>query len=154
MTQTLYFKGKAMWSKLFKPDEKYNKYSIDLGMEADEAKRFRKIGLKNAIKERDGLYWVSIRRDPDKLAWINGEQKPAGKPTVFDVDGHPSTDLIGNGSDVTVTMVTYEYDNKFGKGVGSRLESVRVDKLVEYKKPGLEGDTSAASEGFDLGFNF
>ena len=149
-TQTHYLKGKAQWAKLFKPDEKYNKYSIDLGMDQEEAEKFKKIGLKNTLKERDGLYWVSIRRDPDKLAWINGTQQPAGKPSVLDSDGHPLDKLVGNGSDVIVKLTTYDYDNKNGKGVGSRLESVRVDKLVEYRK---DGETKS-EEGFDLGFNF
>ena len=149
-TQVHYFKGKAMWSKLFKPDEKYKKYSIDLGMTAEEAEKFKKIGLKNGVKERDGLYWVSLRRDPDKLVWSGGTQQPAGKPSVLDSDGHPLDKLVGNGSDVVVKVTTYDYDNKNGKGVGSRLESVRVDKLVEYKK---DGETKSEG-GFDLGFNF
>lgn len=151
-TKVHYFSGKAMWCKLFKPDEKYGHYSLELGMTAEEADKFKKIGLKNGVKERDGLFYVSLRRDPSKLAWINGKQEPAGKPSVVDSDGHPLDKLVGNGSDVTVKLVTYQYDNKFGKGVGSRLESVRVDNLVEYKKPGVEGDQ--AKEGFDLGFNF
>jgi hypothetical protein len=44
------------------------------------------------------------------------------------------TEIIGNGSEVTIVVSTYDYDNKFGKGKGSRLEKVRVDKLVKYEK--------------------
>lgn len=148
-TQTHYFKGKAQWAKVYKPDEKYGKFSIDLGMSQEDAAKFREIGLKNTFKERDNLYWITLRRDPEKMVWKNQEQVKAGPPEIKDADGHPFSELIGNGSEVTVKFVTYDYNNSNGKGKGSRLESVRVDKLVEYKKDG-----EATKEGFDLGFNF
>jgi hypothetical protein len=133
-TTTHYLSGPCKWAKVYKPDEKYNKHSIDIGFTKDGLANYTKLGLKNKPKEADGLYWVTFRRDPEGKVWINGKQEPAGKPGVFNPDGSPCTEIIGNGSEVTIVVSTYDYDNKFGKGKGSRLEKVRVDKLVKYEK--------------------
>ena len=133
-TTTHYLSGPCKWAKVHKPDEKYKKFSIDIGFTKDGLANYTKLGLKNKPKEADGLYWVTFRRDPESKVWINGEQTAAGKPGVFNSDGSPCTDMIGNGSEVTIVVSVYGYDNEFGKGKGSRLEKVRVDKMVKYEK--------------------
>ena len=133
-TNTHYITAPCKWAKVYKPDEKYNKFSIDLGLTKEQYEDFKKIGLKNKPKEDGGLNWITLRRDPEAKAWVDGKQQAAGKPVVLDQDGKPTTQIIGNGSEVTVVYSVYDYDNKFGKGKGSRLEKVRIDKLVEYVK--------------------
>jgi hypothetical protein len=51
-----------------------------------------------------------------------------GPPTVIDKDKNPVTALVGNGSKVTAKVAVY--DTRMGKG--HRLETVRVDELVEF----------------------
>ncbi len=139
MATTSYkFSGECKWAKVYKPDPKYMKYSIDLKLEGKDIDVFKAIGLKNTLKE-DG--WVTFRRDPSKEVWKDGKKVPGGPPSVVDASGNVSTELIGNGSMVTVQVSVYDYDNNFGKGKGSRLEVVRIDKLVEFK--GKEDDPPA-----------
>jgi len=52
--------------------------------------------------------------------------------------------IIGNGSVGNVKVRTFDYDFNGRQGVGVRLESVQITKLVEYKAAG-----SAILEGFD-----
>jgi len=134
-TNTHYITGVCKWAKVHKPDEKFNKFSIDIGFTKDDlATNYAKMGLKNKPKEADGLYWVTFRRDPEGKVWVNGKQEAAGAPGVFNADGSPCKEMIGNGSEVTIVVSTYDYDNKFGKGKGSRLEKIRVDKMVKYER--------------------
>ena len=120
-TSTHYFSGKCRWAKLFKPDDKYAKYNIDVQLDEAQQKLYKTFKLKGPIKE-DGF--VTFRRkDTD------------GKPDVVGPEGQPITDLVGNDSEVTCKVSIYDYDNKFGKGQGARLEAVMVDKLVKYEKP-------------------
>lgn len=125
--------GEVKWAKVHKPDSKYNKHTIDIKLDAKGKATFEKMGLKNQAKEdEDGNLWVTFRRDPDGMVWNDGAKGTAGAPKVLDAEGHPTTDFIGNGSVATITVSVYDYDNKFGKGKGSRLEKVHVHNLVEY----------------------
>jgi len=137
-TSTHYLKGIAKWAKVHRPDEKYGKHSIDLGMTKEQLSAYEKIGLKNKPKEADGLHWVTFRRDPTGMVWVNRVQTIAGKPSVVDSNNNTTDVTIGNGSEVTIELQVYDYDNKFGKGKGSRLEKVKIDKLVEFKPEAKE----------------
>ena len=133
-TKTYTLTGEAKWAKVWKPDEKYGKHSIDISLDSKAMKTFMDMGIANKPKEdEDGKLWVSLRRDPLAKVFVRGSEDKvdAGNPAVSGVDNGTE---IGNGSTVTVTVSVYDYDNKFGKGKGSRLESVHVDKLVEYKR--------------------
>ena len=138
-TSTHYFSGKAQWAKVYRPDDKYNKFSIDVALNPTAFKEYEKLGLhkpKNGFKQdEEGNTWVTFRRNPEDTTYRDGNKVPCGAPTVVDGNGNPMDATIGNGSDVTVKVMVYAYNNKFGKGNGSRLESVRVDNLVEYQKP-------------------
>ncbi len=134
-------KGKCKWAKVFKPDQKYQKYSIDLCPDVDSRKVIDGLGLKSGFKaDASGDEYITFRRDPDQTIFVGKDTRgPAGGPKVLGVD--PNTD-IGNGSDVTLRVAVYSYDNKFGKGVGSRLEVVNVTNLVPYNQ---NGETSLDS---------
>lgn len=126
---THYLSGKCKWARLLKPDEKYNKYTIDVQLDEEQQKLYRSFKLKGPIKE--GGYVTLPRKAAD------------GRPEVVTPEGAPVTDLIGNDSEVTCKIEVYNYDNKFGKGSGARLMAVMVDKLVKYEKP-AEGATPTA----------
>ncbi len=137
-TKTYTLTGECKWAKVWKPDEKYGKHSIDIKLDAKAMKTFMDMGIANKPKEdEDGNLWVSLRRDPLSKIFVRGsdDKQEAGRPAVMGVDGGTE---MGNGSTVTVSVSVYDYNNSFGKGKGSRLDSVTVDKLVEFKRTKTE----------------
>lgn len=129
-TKYIDIKGRCKWAKVWKPDQKYKKYSIDLCPDAESKELLKTLGLQNKYKMVEGEEYITFRRDPNQSVFKGDDRVPAGAPQVLGVD--PNVD-IGNGSDVTVRIAVYSYDNSYGKGTGSRLEKVMVNNLVEYK---------------------
>ena len=132
-TRYVDLKGKAKWAKVWKPDTKYDKYSIDLCPDEERRKIIDELGLKSSFKTDSvsGEEYMSFRRDPNHTIFTGKDTRgPAGAPTVMGVDKDTP---IGNGSDVTIRLAVYSYDNKFGKGTGSRLEKILVNTLVPFE---------------------
>lgn len=119
-TKQHYFTGKAKWAKVYKPDEKYNNYAINLEMDAPSKKEFDATGIRVQPKkdESDGKTYYRFRRSEED-----------GAPLVVDNQGEPFSKLIGNGSDVTVRVESYD-SKKYGKG--HRLMAVRINDWVEF----------------------
>lgn len=132
-TNTYTFSGEARWAKVHKPDQKYNKYSIEVKLDEPSVALYKQAGCMGRAS-KDGAGYYTFRRDPNGKVWKDDKQVPAGPPLVIDPTGKVVTDLIGNGSKVTIKVVVYDYDNSFGKGKGTRLEAVCVDELIEYSK--------------------
>lgn len=134
--KTWYFSGEARWAKLREPDDKYNKYSIDLIMEPDVLAKFKTSGAQLKIREKDGTEFVTFNRPATSV--IKGDIVNHGPPEILDKDGEPLADniLVGNGSKVTLKVEVYDTV----KGKGSRLAAVRVDDLVKYEKPEVDED--------------
>ena len=130
----VYLTGKAMWAKLDKPDELYNKYCIDLYLDKGSMKKFKDSGIQVEIKEKDGEEYVRLRRDPDKLfeGMPEKPKKLIWNAETEEYDLFPG--LIGNGSIVNCKVSVYDTT----KGKGHRLEAVAVEDLVEYNEGGSE----------------
>jgi len=138
-TQYFYLSGKAKWAKLFKPDEKYGNFQINVYLDEPSLSLFDKLGLQlQKRKDEEGTY-VTFRRAPKKL--IKGELVDFGPPKVLDKDNNPSEKLVGNGSEVTIKVATFDTV----KGKGHRLDAVRVEKLVEYMPTKTEEGAAAAA---------
>ena len=135
-TQYFYLSGKAKWAKLFKPDEKYGNYQIDLYLDKASEELFDTIGLQLTKKKNEEGAFVTFRRAPKKL--IKGELVDFGPPTVLDKDNNPINLLVGNGSEVTIKIAAFDTV----KGKGHRLDTVRVEKLVEYNAPKREDEAN------------
>jgi len=131
---TYYFTGDCKWAKVYKPDDKYKKYGIDVELDEVQQKEYDSLRMKG--KAREG--YVSFSSYPDKK-----KGGPAHKPEVVDAEGKPFEEMIGNGSNVTIKIETYPYDNEYGKGNGHRLLAVKVNKHVKYEKE--EGTKVAAA---------
>lgn len=125
-TTEVYLSGKAKWAKVYKPDEKYRNWTINLYLDDDSLKKYKASGMSMAFKEDDDGSFVTFRRPEAKL--IKNEMVKFTPPKVVNKDGEPISDNIGNGSDVTIKVIVYDTV----KGPGHRLEAVRIDKLVEY----------------------
>ena len=134
---TFYFSGPVRWCKAFMPDQKYGKHTVEVQLDDKGLETLKSTGLQGR-PSKDGEGYYTFRRDPKQLIWKDGTRQAAGRPDVTDVDGNPITDLIGNGSTVTIKVTVYDYDNSFGRGKGHRWEAVRVDELVKYEKPKAE----------------
>ena len=146
-----YFSGTANWAHLYKPDDKYKNWKIDLILDDKGLETFRKSELLLEIKEGDVKNpktgkithfegpTITLRRPQEKL--IKGEKVAFDPPTVLDEHGEPFKEqtLIGNGSKVTCKVIVYDTM----KGPGHRLEAVRVDHLIPYeaKEKSVDEDT-------------
>lgn len=155
--------GIAKWVRAYQPDEKYNNYTIDLYMDDRSFNDFLSSGSQVNVKQNEDGRFVTFRRPHVKL--IKNDMVVFGPPAVGAVnpdtgkfelwgeyvdatskqsrqvfkpkEGSPS---IGNGSTVTVAVEIYDTQ----KGSGTRLNAIRVDNLVEYKKPDVASDTTYA----------
>lgn len=132
-----YLSGKAKWAKLFKPDDKYKNWQINLYLDDESKGKFAESGMSMQPKRDDDGEFITFRRPEAKL--IRNELVKFDPPTVTDANGQPLDKLVGNGSDVTIKVVVYDTI----KGKGHRLEAVRVNNLVEYVKQ----DTPALAPG-------
>lgn len=142
-----YFSGKAKWAKVydFHIDPEYGHRSIDVYLDDKSLDLFKNSGSQLKLREDDEGKYVSFRRDHMKV--IKGEEVVFGPPTVLDSEGTPMTALIGNGSDVVVKVTMYDYNYKGKAGVGTRLDGVRVDNLVEYEGGTTEVHTPGGDDG-------
>ena len=139
-----YLTGKAKWAKLFKPDDKYKNWQIQVYMDEPSMKTFEESGMTMTKKTDEDGSFVTFRRPEAKV--IKDELVKFEPPTVLDAEGNKLDQLVGNGSDVTVKVIVYDTM----KGKGHRLEAVKVNKLVPYVKQDTaspEAVVAAASGG-------
>lgn len=129
------FKGKARWARIWKPDDKYDNYTIDLLFDQKSLLDFKAAKTQLKLKEDDeGQPFVSFKRRA-KTTNKEGEVEDAGPPTVYILDSQSGEYIkandrvdIGNGSDVILSVDVFSTKN----GVGTRLERVFVTNLIEY----------------------
>lgn len=120
-TKQHYFSGKAKWAaRLITPDEKYKNYSVNVLLDKDSQKEFDASGIRVQAKidKEDGKPYYRFRRDLDD-----------GAPLVIDNQNEPFSNLIGNGSDVTIRVESYDTKSH---GKGHRLMAVRVNDWVQF----------------------
>ncbi len=134
-TQYFTFSGTLKWAKVYKPDPKYDNFTVDLYMDEESWDRFNKTGLSLSPREdMDGKY-IRFRRPNKKL--IKNEVAEFGPPEVIYVQGFNPQDyggghpLIGNGSKGEISIVVYDTI----KGKGHRLNRVTVTDLIPYNRP-------------------
>ena len=128
------FPGTVKWAKVFKTD-KFGNYVIDFyPLNKDIRQAVKNTGIRNKINEdNDGELFYKFRRPHQKVQSQTGEVWEFGPPKVVDMAGDPITDLIGNGSEVEVTISVYDFNSKeHGTGKGHKLEEIRVLSLVPY----------------------
>jgi hypothetical protein len=137
-----------MWAKVHEVDKEYKNHQINLYMDKPSWELFHRAGTQlKTKKNEDGEAFVTFRRDP---AQVDFNGRPYGKPLVLGEDGEVTSENIGNGSEVAVTIAVY--DTKRGKG--HRFEKVEVLKLVPYnggvedaRAPAVAVDSTDTSSG-------
>lgn len=131
-TQYVTFQGKANWVKVYKPN-KYDKWSLDLYLDANQVERFKSYNTKTHLKKDDDGYYVSFTRPTEKL--FKGKRQALPLPIVVDKEGKPTTVAIGNGSDLTITCELYPYTppRESEQKWAIRLQAIRIDNLVPFE---------------------
>jgi hypothetical protein len=137
VTENVYLSGKCRWSKgLFTPSS-FKKYGFKVNLDNPSLSivlDLKKRGIKNElIKDEEG-YWINLSR-PSEIQIRGGQLKAMLPPVVITAEGMPwnQDKVIGDGSDVTCKVAVRKWKSPFGQeGVSIRLESVRVDNLVEF----------------------
>lgn len=151
-TKYLKFKGKIAWAMLYKPDEFRGKefWKINFYPSEDTIKEIRAAGIQTKIKDDDGTAsgvsgkFMTFRRDKEKK--FSSGLKIFSPPMIKDSKGDYLVKyveeeankwerkgdpiLIGNGSEVEVTLEVYHTD---AFGWGTRLMEVKILDLIEYK---------------------
>lgn len=136
--EIIYLTGKIAWAKgLFSPSQ-FKKYSMKLCLDQPSLNLvldLKKRGIQNDIVKNEDGYWINLSR-PSELN-IRGMMKGIMPPVVINAKGEPWNPevAIGDTSDVTCKVVVRNWTAPVGgrKGVAIRLESVRIDHLVEFK---------------------
>lgn len=160
-TKYLKFRGKASYAMVYKADD-YNDtrfWKINLHPSKEVLEEIKSAGIQNKLKPDDGRIpnvfgpHMTFKRPTERE--FDGEMTYFTPPTIYDKDGkklvwyvdedgdqvqqykrgdRPDRKgepiIIGNGSEVEITLEVYK-TNRFGNG--SRLQSVKIIDLIEYK---------------------
>lgn len=129
-TETFYFSGEAIFPRLLKPDTTYNingVYSIGVTLDAASQAEFDKSGIRLKSKSWNGSKPFYTFKRADK-GLMRDSLVTFGPPKIIDKDQKPLTKFVGNGSKVTIKVLVFDTRN----GKGHRLDTVRVDELVEF----------------------
>jgi hypothetical protein len=137
----VYITGKCKWARTTLPDPTYEKWSIAVYPIAEDLPKLHKLiseGIRNQLKKDDDGYYMNFSR-PIRIKLKTGNVMPMEAPKIIDKDGVIFTDIIGDGSDVTVKLETYGGAGPGGKGSykAARLGAVRINHLVPYTKTSL-----------------
>lgn len=134
------------YAKLVKPVNPFGteQYELQAATSDDaNAQKWRDLGLN--VKEKDGVYTVSLKRKARKA---NGDEN--GKVTVIDGQLKPiSEDMLmklGNGSTGVIKLYQYPYDAAGRKGVATSLTAIQVTDFVEYVGGGVESGFSIVED--------
>ena len=127
-SEQIYFSGTCKWAKVWKADDKYDKYTIDLYLDDESWDKFHASGLQLKVREDEDGAFVKFSRSNEQT--VRGKTIVLGRPSLKDADLNDLEEgtLIGNGS--TVTCRVEVYDSKNGKG--HKLHAVKVDNLIVF----------------------
>lgn len=148
----VYLTGKCKWGVgLFAPSP-FNKYGIKLNLDNASLSivlDLKKKGIQNDINKDEDGYWVNLSR-PSQIN-IRGALRTMTPPVVISADGQPwnKDKGIGDGSDVTCKVAVRKWKSPIGnkEGISLRLESVRIDHLVDFTTDQWPEHTAKQVEG-------
>lgn len=121
-----YLEGVMFFPFLFEQKDKFDRYSVALGIEGDQVKQAKKIGLlvKQDDDKMDGMAYVQLKSNY--------------KPELYDSDGGEYTGptMLSNGSKGVVKLSQRPYNNKYGEGVTTFICAAKITDPVEYVAEG------------------
>lgn len=133
-TEIIYLQGKVSWFRTKVPNQ-WNKWSTQIHPNAEGLEIIRDWqakGVKNQLKKDDDGYFLNVSRPVTKET--QGGRILSFEPVkVFDKDGSPFDDNVGNGSDATLKIEVYEHNTPGGgKARAMRWIAARIDNLVPF----------------------
>lgn len=111
---------------LFEQKDKFDRYSVALGIEGDQVKQAKKLKLP-------------VKQDEDKMdGMIYVQLKSNYKPDLFDVEGeeYSGPTMLSNGSKAVVKLTQRPYNNKFGEGITTFMSAVKITDPIEFVPDG------------------
>lgn len=117
-----YLSGELRYAYLFEEKDRFDRYSVAVLLEGDQVKNARNIGLK--VNQRDDKY--------DGMAYV--QLKTLRQPKVIDGDRNEYTGpkKLGPGTRGVVKVTQMPYNNKFGTGTTTFIDTVQITEAVEY----------------------
>jgi len=117
-----YIEGTMFFPFIFEHKDKFDRYSVALGLEGDQVKNAKNIGLK--VKQDDERY--------DGMVYV--QLKSNFQPMLFNADGseYSGPKMLSNGSKGVVKVSQKAYDNKFGTGVTTYMNAIKITDPIEY----------------------
>jgi hypothetical protein len=133
-TEFIYIQGKVSWFRPKVPN-KWNKWSVQIHPDAKGLELIRDLqaqGVKNQLKKDDDGYYTNFSRPVTKET-VSGRILSFTPVEVFDADGKPFDEPVGNGSDVTLKLEVYGHNTPAGGTAKAiRWQSARIDNLVPF----------------------
>jgi hypothetical protein len=134
-TENVYIRGKGSWIRTNQTNP-WGKWVATIhptpGEDLEKVRELSAAGVKNVIKKDDDGYFITYSRPSEKEDRM-GRKYGLSPVQVVDNTGKPFSDLIGNGSDVTIKLEVYQHNTPGGgKAKAARLAAIRVDNLVPY----------------------
>lgn len=118
-------RGTAQWASVFEPNELSGKFQIDVcNLNTETVKSLKSVGI-------DAKKGTGDKADKGRFITAKSKKYP---PKVMDrrAQAMDGSILIGNGSEVKVSIRPYAWTFGDKTGVGAGLNSVMVTSLVEY----------------------
>ena len=117
-----YLEGVMFYPFIFDQTDKFDRYSVALGLEGDQVKAARNLGL--SVKQQDGkmddMPYVQLKSNY-KPTLVDGEENEYKGPTQ-----------LSNGSKGVVRLSQRPYNNKYGQGVTTFINAVKITDPIEY----------------------
>ena len=126
MAKFTYLEGVMFFPFIFEQKDKFDRYSVALGIEGDQVKQAKKLKLP-------------VKQDEDKMdGMIYVQLKSNYKPELFDVEGeeYSGPTMLSNGSKAVVKLTQRPYNNKFGEGITTSMSAVKITDPIEFVPEG------------------
>ena len=121
-----YLEGTMFFPFIFDKMDKFDRYSVALGLEGDQVKNAKNIGL--VVKQDDGKM--------DGMAYV--QLKSNYQPLLFDAEGndYSGPTMLSNGSKAVIKVSQRPYNNSFGTGITTFMNAVKITDPVAFVPEG------------------
>jgi hypothetical protein len=131
-----YLEGNLEYAMLFDKKDKFDRWSTVLVLDGDQIKNAKKLNLKINQNEAkfEGKPYVSLKTTmPPKM--YDEDDKPYDGPT-----------RLTSGTEAIVKITQKPYDNKFGKGITTYIDSVKITKPIAWIPPSDDDFAQSAAD--------
>jgi hypothetical protein len=124
---------------IFDKMDKFDRYSVALGLEGDQVKNAKNIGLvvKQDDTKMDGMAYVQLKSNY--------------QPLLFDAEGndYSGPTMLSSGSKAVVKVSQRPYNNSFGTGITTFMNAVKITDPVEFVPEGKGFDEKPKAGAVD-----